>query len=154
MNFRKTSKRPLTPPRHIFGKQCCAFFGTPKNLQRNSFGLAWPPPLFPKIHCFYRPKIFKKNATKFFGVQRPHPISLPKKRNEIFRIGNDPPPIRKFSENSSNLVQVVFPNLDISFLQWICLNISFFAQWSVCLFKDRILRLKLWSEDFGEIPME
>ena len=26
--------------------------------------------------------------------------------------------------------------------------------WSVCLFKDWILRLKLWSEDFGEIPME
>ena len=27
-------------PRRIFGKQCCAFFGRPKNLQRNSFGLA------------------------------------------------------------------------------------------------------------------
>ena len=28
MNFRKTSKRPLTPPTHpIFGKQCCAFSG-------------------------------------------------------------------------------------------------------------------------------
>ena len=37
-------------------------------------------------------------ATKFFGVQRPHPFSLPKKRNKIFWIGN-----------SSNLVQVVFP---------------------------------------------
>ena len=31
-------------------------------------------------------------ATKFFGVQQPHPFSLPKKRNEIFRIGNDPWP--------------------------------------------------------------
>ena len=35
-------------------------------------------------------------ATKFFGVQRPHPISLPKKRNEIFWIGNDPPPLGSF----------------------------------------------------------
>ena len=51
------------------------------------------------------PTLFSENyvalfATKFFGVQRPHPISLPKKRNEIFRIGNDPPPLsevfRKF----------------------------------------------------------
>ena len=61
------------------------------------------------------PTLFSENyvalfATKFFGVQRPHPISLPKKRNKIFRIGNDLlPPLRKFSENSSNLVQVVFP---------------------------------------------
>ena len=42
-------------------------------------------------------------ALKFFGVQRPHPVSLPKKRNEIFWIGNDPPPLssevfRKFIE--------------------------------------------------------
>ena len=36
---------------------------------------------------------------------------LPKKRNIIFWIGNDPPPIRKFSENSSNLVQVEAPNV-------------------------------------------
>ena len=44
------------------------------------------------------PTLFSENnvalfATKFFGVQRPHPFSLPKKRNEIFRIGNDPPPL-------------------------------------------------------------
>ena len=62
------------------------------------------------------PTLFSENyvalfATKFFGVQRPHPFSLPKKRNKIFRIGNDPPPppLRKFSENSSNLVQVLLP---------------------------------------------
>ena len=55
--------------------------------------------------------ISENNAAKFFGVQRPHPFSLLKKRNEIFWIGNDPPPIRKFSENSSNLVQVVTPKL-------------------------------------------
>ena len=48
-------------------------------------------------------------ATKFFGVQRPHPFSLPKKRNEIFRIGNDPPPFWKLSENSSNMVEIVTP---------------------------------------------
>ena len=35
-----------------------------------------PSPLFPKIHCFYRPKIFEKN------------------RNEIFWIGNDPRRLR------------------------------------------------------------
>ena len=55
MNFRKTSKRPLTPP--LFSENYVALF-----------------------------------ATKFFGVQRPQPIPLPKKRNEIFRIENDPPP--------------------------------------------------------------
>ena len=63
----------LWPPHPIFGKQCCAFFGRPKNLQRNSFGLAWPPPLFPKIHCFYRPKISGKTATKFFGSEMTPP---------------------------------------------------------------------------------
>ena len=66
MNFRKTSKQPLTRPPY-FRKTMLRFF-----------------------------------ATKFFGVQRPHPISLTKKRNEIFRIGNDPPPhsevFRKFIE--------------------------------------------------------
>ena len=56
MNFRKTSKRPLTPPLALFSENYVALF-----------------------------------ATKFFGVQRPHPVSLLKKRNEIFRIGNDPP---------------------------------------------------------------
>ena len=70
MNFRKTSKRPLTPPHPIFGKKCCAF-------------------------------------VREIGARSAFP--LPKKRNIIFRIGNDPPPIRKFSENSSNLVQVVTP---------------------------------------------
>ena len=40
------------------------------------------------------------------------PKNYRKKRNEIFWIGNDPhPPLRKFSENSSNMVQVVFPKL-------------------------------------------
>ena len=71
MNFRKTSKRPLTPPPHpIFGKKCCAF-------------------------------------VREIGARSAFP--LPKKRNIIFRIGNDPPPIRKFSENSLNFVQVVTP---------------------------------------------
>ena len=62
MNFRKTSKRPLTPtPTTLFSENYVALY-----------------------------------ATKFFGVQRPHPFSLPKKRNEIFRIGNDPPPFGSF----------------------------------------------------------
>ena len=64
MNFRKTSKRPLTPPPHpIFGKKCCAF-------------------------------------VREIGARSAFP--LPKKRNIIFRIGNDPPPhsevFRKFIE--------------------------------------------------------
>ena len=63
MNFRKTPKRPLTPPP--------------------------PPTLFSENYV----ALF---ATTFFGVQRPHPFSLPKKRNEIFRIGNDPPPFGSF----------------------------------------------------------
>ena len=61
MNFRKTSKRPLTPPHPIFGKKCCVF--------------VWE-----------------------IGARSAFP--LPKKRNIIFRIGNDPPPhsevFRKF----------------------------------------------------------
>ena len=56
MNFRKTSKQPLTPPT-LFSENNVALF-----------------------------------ATKFFGVQWPHPFSLPKNRNKIFRIGNDLPP--------------------------------------------------------------
>ena len=69
----------LWPPHPIFGKLCCAFFGRPENLQRNSFGLAWPPPLFPKIHRFYPPKITEKTATKFFGSEMTPPPS------EVFR---------------------------------------------------------------------
>ena len=62
----------------------------------------------------------QKFATKFIriGVTPPPfsenslflpPQNFRKNRNEIFRIGNDPPPIRKFSENSVNLVQVEAP---------------------------------------------
>ena len=64
----------------------------------------------------------QKFATKFIriGVTPPPfsenslflpPQNFRKNRNEIFRIGNDPPPIRKFSENSLILVQVMLPYL-------------------------------------------
>ena len=36
MNFRKTSKRPLTPPEN----NVALFFGRAKNVQRNSFEMA------------------------------------------------------------------------------------------------------------------
>ena len=85
----------------------------------------WPPPLFQKtmLHFFWEAQKF---ATKFIRIcVTPPPFSenslfLPpqnfrKNRNEIFRIGNDPPPIRKFSENSLNLVQVVTPKMSVLF---------------------------------------
>ena len=59
------------------------------------------------------PTLFSENnvalfATKFFGVQQPHPFSLPKSATKFF--GSEMiPPLRKFSENSSNLVQVEAP---------------------------------------------
>ena len=55
MNFRKTSKLPLTPP-SSFQKTMLHFFAT-------SFSM-WSdlPPIFPKIHCFYPPKITEKTA--------------------------------------------------------------------------------------------
>ena len=72
----------------------------------------------------------RKFATKLIriGVNWRDPPLFPQKnyrknRNEIFWIGNDPP-IRKFSENSSNLVQVEAPNLQMhiiapSIFQWV-----------------------------------
>ena len=72
MNFRKTSKRPLTP-HPIFGKQCWAFFGRPKNLQRNSFGLAWPPPFFRKFIVFTAPKFPEKPQRNFSDRKWPPP---------------------------------------------------------------------------------
>ena len=89
--FRKLPNGLWPPPPHpIFGKQCCAFFGTPKNLQRNSFGLAWPPPFFRKFIVFTAPK-------------------FPEKPQRNFSDRKWPPPIRKFSENSLNLVGVIVP---------------------------------------------
>ena len=42
--FSKTFQPASAPPPHpIFGKQCRAFFGRPKNLQRNLFGLPQKP---------------------------------------------------------------------------------------------------------------
>ena len=61
-------------------------------------GLCPPHPIFGKKCCAFVREIGARSA-----------FPLPKKRNIIFWIGNDPPPIRKFSENSSNLVQVVTP---------------------------------------------
>ena len=55
-------------------------------LQRNFSGCS-DPTLF----------LYRKSATKFFGSEM------------------TPPPLRKFSENSSNLVQVVFPNASGAF---------------------------------------
>ena len=62
-----------------------------------------PHPIFGKKCCAFVREIGARSA-----------FPLPKKRNIIFRIGNDPPPIRKFSENSSNLVQVMLPYLILS----------------------------------------
>ena len=61
MNFRKTAKL------------CCAFFGRPENLQRNSFGLAWPPPFFRKFIVFTPPKLPKKPQRNFLDRKWPPP---------------------------------------------------------------------------------
>ena len=64
-----------------------------------------PHPIFGKKCCAFVREIGARSA-----------FPLPKKRNIIFRIGNDPPPFRKFSENSSNLVQVMLPKREVQFL--------------------------------------
>ena len=60
MNFRKSSKQPLTPPPPCFRKSCCKFFGNVrKNLFNGPKSATWiendPPPFptFPKIHLFW-----------------------------------------------------------------------------------------------------
>ena len=68
------------------------------------------------------PTLFSKNyvalfATTFFGVQQPHPFSLPKKRMKFFGSEMTLPPLRKFSENSSNLVQLYVPKFHTSDLE-------------------------------------
>ena len=78
MNFRKTSKRPLTPhPIYIY---VALFLGGPKIC--NEIHLDWRDlPPFSKNSSFYLPKITEKTATKFFGSEM------------------TPLPLRKFSEN-------------------------------------------------------
>ena len=72
MNFRKTSKRPLTPPPY-FRKTMLRFFREAQKFATKFIRIGVTPPLFPKIHCFYRPKIFEKTATKFFGSEMTPP---------------------------------------------------------------------------------
>ena len=67
------------------------FFWEARKFATKFIRIGVTPPLFPKIHCFYRPKIFEKTATKFFGSEM------------------TPPPLRKFSENSSLLEVFGFP---------------------------------------------
>ena len=84
MNFWWTSQRPLTPsPLPSLRKTMLRFFAT-------NFSDWSDPPLFPKIHRFYPSKLPPKTATNFFGSEMT-------------------PPLRKFSENSLNLVQIVIP---------------------------------------------
>ena len=87
MNFRKTSKQPLTTP-------------------------PAPPTLFSEkmLRFFWEARKF---ATKFIWIGVIPPLSpqknYRKSRNEIFWIGNDPPPLRKFSENSLILLHASVP---------------------------------------------
>ena len=78
-------------PPTLFSENYVALFsGGPKN--GNEIHSDWrDPPPFSENSLFLPPQNFRK------------------KRDEIFRIGNDPPPIRKFSENSLNLVGVIVP---------------------------------------------
>ena len=46
------------------------------------------------------------------GVAAPHKISLQKAQHNFLGSECPPPPIRKFSENSVNLVGVVFPKVN------------------------------------------
>ena len=71
MNFRKSSKRPLSPP----------------------------------------PSFSKNHVADFFQNSWPkYPFIMAKICNINFWIGNDPPPLRNFSENSSVLVPSPVPN--------------------------------------------
>ena len=81
MNFRKTSKRLLTPPPALVSENNVAFFREVLKSATKFFGLEWPPLLFQKFIVF--------------------PLKITEKIcNKIFWIGNDPPPplevFRKF----------------------------------------------------------
>ena len=70
INFRKTSKRPLTPPSPpIFGNLVAFFFQEARKLATKFIRIGVTPPPFPKIHRFYPPKITEKTATEFFGSE-------------------------------------------------------------------------------------
>ena len=113
MNFRKTSKRPLTP--HSIYIYVALFLGGPKIC--NEIHLDWRDlPPFSENSSFLPPQNFRK------------------KRNEIFWIGNDPsPPLRKFSENLSNMVQEDVPlPIAAQYIFGIC-NVSKIAKFMTLL---------------------
>merc|ERR1712030_179712 len=88
-NFWASRKKPT-----IFSENNVVLFsGGPKICNEIHSDWRDPPPLFSENSLFLPAQNFRKN------------------RNEIFRIGNDPPPIRKFSENSLILVQVMLPKV-------------------------------------------
>ena len=114
------------------------------------------------------PTLFSENnvalfATKFFGVQRPHSFSLPKKRNEIFWIGNDPPPpFWKLSENSSNMVEIVTPKKGLKgivrehslYLPDLPAYLTYLPTWSTYLpdLPDRLPTLPTYVPDLPTRP--
>ena len=106
MNFRKTSKRPLTPPPY-FRKTMLRFFREAQKFATKFIRIGVTPPLFPKIHCFYRPKISGKTATKFFGSEM-----TPPPHSEVFRkfieFGRGNCPLETYVIKKINLVLVIF----------------------------------------------
>ena len=67
------------PPPPYFRKTMLRFFREAQKFATKFIRICVTPPLFPKIHCFYRPKISGKTATKFFGSEMTPPHS------EVFR---------------------------------------------------------------------
>ena len=93
-SLRKVNIAHPYPPTLFSENNVALFSGGPKIC--NEIHSDWrDPPPFSENSLFLPPQNFRKN------------------RNEIFRIGNDPPPLRKFSENSLNLVGVIVPNYSI-----------------------------------------
>ena len=68
MNFRKTSKRPLTPPPPppYFRKKMLRFFWEARKFATKFIRIGVTPP-------FFTQKITEKTATKFFGSEMTHP---------------------------------------------------------------------------------
>ena len=100
----------LWPPPPYFRKTSLRFFREAQKFATKFIRIGVTPPPFSENSLFLPPQNFRKN------------------RNEIFRIGNDPPPIRKFSENSLNLVGVIVPNLSK-----LCTEVHFLpASWGCC----------------------
>ena len=100
--FSENFQTASDPPPPYFRKTMLRFFREARKFATKFIRIGVTPPLFPKIHRFYPPKITEKTATKFFGSEM------------------TPPPLRKFSENSSKMVHRSVPNRKCYFAHFQC----------------------------------